>query len=55
MEKGFFRQDTDTKAIASGFVALYDGLIANEFLGICMNDSINSWRSTVRSIISGIS
>ena len=55
MEKGFFRKDTDTKAIASGFVALYDGLIASEFLGISMNDSINSWRSTVRTIIAGIS
>ena len=55
MEKGFFRKDTDTKAIASGFVALYDGLIANEFLGISMNDSINSWRSTVRTIRAGIS
>jgi AcrR family transcriptional regulator len=55
MEKGFFRQDTDTKAIASGLVSLYDGLIANEFLGISMNDSIDSWRSTARSIIAGIS
>lgn len=55
MEKGFFRKDTDTKAIASGFVALYDGLIANEFLGISMNDSIDFWRSTVRAIIAGIS
>ncbi|WP_162477919.1 hypothetical protein [Nitrososphaera sp. AFS] len=55
MEKGFFRQDTDTKAIASGFVALYDGLIASEFLGISMHDSIDSWRSTVRAIIAGIS
>lgn len=55
MEKGFFRKDTDTKAIASGFVALYDGLIANEFLGISMNDSRDFWRSTVRAIIAGIS
>jgi AcrR family transcriptional regulator len=55
MEKGFFRKDTDTKAIASGFVALYDGLIASEFLGISMNDSIDSWRSTVRAIMAGIS
>jgi AcrR family transcriptional regulator len=55
MEKGFFRKDIETKDIASGFVALYDGLIASEFLGISMNDSINSWRSTVRAIIAGIS
>lgn len=55
MEKGFFRKDTDTKAIAPGFVALYDGLIASEFLGVSMNDNINSWRSIVRAIIAGIS
>jgi TetR/AcrR family transcriptional repressor of uid operon len=54
MEKGFFRKDTDTEAIASGFVALYDGLIAGEFLGISMNHSRKSWRKTVRSIIAGI-
>src|SRR5438477_422854 len=39
MEKGFFRKDTDTEAIASGFVALYDGLIASEFLGVSENHS----------------
>ena len=55
MEKGFFRKDTDTIAIASGFVALYDGLIASEFLGISASYSINSWRSTVRAIMAGIS
>jgi hypothetical protein len=54
MENGFFRKDTDTEAIASGFVALYDGLIAGEFLGISMNHSRKSWRKTVRSIIAGI-
>jgi AcrR family transcriptional regulator len=37
MEKGFFKKDTDTVAIASGFVALYDGLIASEFLGVSVN------------------
>jgi len=55
MEKGFFKKDTDTEAIASGFVALYDGLIANEFLGVSVNHSKRSWRKTVRAIIMGIS
>ncbi len=50
MEKGFFKKDTDTEAIASGFVALYDGLIANEFLGVSVNHSKRSWRKTVRAI-----
>jgi AcrR family transcriptional regulator len=55
MEKGFFKKDTDTEAIASGFVALYDGLIASEFLGVSVNQSKRSWRKTVRAIITGIS
>jgi TetR/AcrR family transcriptional regulator, repressor for uid operon len=55
MEKGFFKKDTDTEAIASGFVALYDGLIASEFLGVSVNHSKRSWRKTVRAIIIGIS
>jgi TetR/AcrR family transcriptional regulator, repressor for uid operon len=55
MEKGFFKKDTDTEAIASGFVALYDGLIASEFLGVSVNHSKRSWRKTVRAIITGIS
>ena len=55
MEKGFFKKDTDTEAIASGFVALYDGLIANEFLRVSVNHSKRSWRKTVRAIIMGIS
>ena len=54
MEKGFFKKDTDTEAIASGFVALYDGLIASEFLGVSVNHSKRSWRKTVRAIITGI-
>lgn len=55
IEKGFFKKDTDTEAIASGFVALYDGLIASEFLGVSVNHSKRSWRKTVRAIITGIS
>jgi len=55
MEKGFFKKDTDTVAIASGFVALYDGLIASEFLGVSVNHSKRSWRETVRAILTGIS
>ena len=54
MEKGFFKKDTDTEAIASGFVALYDGLIASEFLGISVEHSKKSWTKTVRAIIAGI-
>jgi hypothetical protein len=36
-------------------VALYDGLIASEFLGISPEQTKESWRETVRAIITGIS
>lgn len=51
----FFNKNTNTGAIASGFVALYDGLIASEFLGISPEQTKESWRETVRAIITGIS
>jgi AcrR family transcriptional regulator len=53
--RGFFRKDIDTGAIASGLVALYDGLVTTEFLGVSSEHNIKSWRETVRAIISGIS
>jgi AcrR family transcriptional regulator len=52
---GLFRRDIDTEAIASGLVALYDGLVTSEFLGVTSEHNIKSWRETVRAIISGIS
>jgi TetR/AcrR family transcriptional regulator, repressor for uid operon len=55
VEKGFFRKDIDTEAIASGLVALYNGLAVSKFLGISGNLNKKSWLGTVKAIISGIS
>ena len=55
VEKGFFRKDIDTEAIASGLVALYNGLAVSKFLGISGNLNKKSWVGTVKAIISGIS
>jgi AcrR family transcriptional regulator len=55
VEKGFFRKDIDTEAIASGLVALYNGLAVSKFLGISGSLNKKSWLGTVKAIISGIS
>jgi TetR/AcrR family transcriptional regulator, repressor for uid operon len=55
VQKGFFRKDVDTDAIASGLIALYDGLAVSKSLGI--NQTLNKkvWIGTVKAIITGLS
>ena len=55
VQKGFFRKDVDTDAIASGLVALYNGLAVSKFLGINQNLNKKAWIGTVKAIITGIS
>jgi TetR/AcrR family transcriptional regulator, repressor for uid operon len=55
VEKGFFRKNIDTEAIASGLVALYNGLAVSKFLGISGNLNKKAWVGTVKAIITGIS
>jgi len=55
VQKGFFRKDLDTEAIASGLVALYIGLAVSKFLGISRNWNKKAWVGTVKAIITGIS
>ena len=55
VQKGFFRKNIDSEAIASGLVALYNGLAVSKFLGISGNWNKRAWVGTVKAIISGIS
>jgi hypothetical protein len=55
VQQGFFRKDIDTEGIASGLVAIYNGLAVSKFLGVSENLIKKAWAETVRSIISGIS
>jgi len=55
VQKGFFRNDVDTDAIASGLVALHNGLAVSRFLGINQNLNKKAWIGTVKAIITGIS
>jgi TetR/AcrR family transcriptional regulator, repressor for uid operon len=53
-EKGFFRKNIDVIAIASGLVALYDGLTISKLLGINENHNKKAWTETIRAIFTGI-
>ena len=54
IEKGFFRKDMDVNAIASGLVALYDGLTISKLLGISEYYNKKAWAQTIRAIFTGI-
>ena len=55
IRKGFAREDVDKDAIASGLIALYEGLVVNKVTGA--NDSSNrkAWTDTIRAIFAGLS
>lgn len=55
IENGFFRKDIDTRAVATGLVALYDGLTINNLLGTNEPYNKKAWTETVKAIISGLS
>jgi TetR/AcrR family transcriptional repressor of uid operon len=55
IEKGFFKKDMDVNAIASGLVALYDGLTISKLLGISEDYNKKTWAQTIRAIFTGIS
>jgi hypothetical protein len=54
VEKGLFKKGVDTEAIASGLVALYNGLAVSKFLGIGENFNKRTWAGTVDAIIASI-
>jgi hypothetical protein len=52
IERGFFRKDIDIDAIASGLVALYNGLATNKLLlQRSDSESQKAWIETIRAII----
>jgi hypothetical protein len=55
MQRGLLKKDTNTKAIASGLISLYNGLSLSKMLGI--SDTLNkqTWLDTVRAIFNGVS
>ena len=54
VDKGLIRKDVDTHALASAFVALYDGLTASKMLGVGESANKKAWVAMVRAAIAGI-
>lgn len=55
MQRGLIKKDTNTKAIASGLVSLYNGLSLSRVLGISETLNKQTWLDTVKAIFSAIS
>ena len=55
MQRGLIKKGTNTKAIASGLVSLYNGLSLSRVLGISESLNKKTWLDTVRAIFSAIS
>lgn len=55
MQRGLIKKGTNTKAIASGLVSLYNGLSLSRVLGISESLNKQTWLDTVRAIFSAIS
>lgn len=54
MQRGLLKKDTNTKAIASGLVSLYNGLSMSRVLGLSETLNKQIWLDTVRAIFNGI-
>jgi len=54
MQRGLLKKDTNTKAIASGLVSLYNGLSLSRVLGLSEPLNKQIWLDTVRAIFKGI-
>lgn len=54
MNKGLIRKDVDAHALASAFVALYDGLTASKMLGVGEASNKRAWMAMVRAVLDGI-
>ena len=54
MQRGLLKKDTNTKAIASGLVSLYNGLSLSRVLGLSETLNKQIWLDTVRAIFNGL-
>ena len=54
IKKGSFRSQVDINAIASGLVALYDGLTIGKIIGISETHNKKAWNETINAVLSSL-
>ena len=54
IRKGFARKDVDKDAIASGLIAIYEGLVVNKVTGANDTSNRKAWTDTIRAIFAGL-
>jgi len=52
-EGGFFQEKVDLAALASGMIALYDGLYLSKVVGINHQENKDAWIKTMMAIFLG--
>ena len=52
-ERGFFQDNVDLKSLASGMIALYDGLYISQIVGINHDENRDSWVKTMLALFYG--
>ena len=52
-EGGFFQENIDLASLASGMIALYDGLYLSKIVGISHQENKDTWVKTMKAIFFG--
>ena len=55
IKSGIIRKDIDVDALATGLVALYDGLTLSRLIGVSDVQNKKAWIETIRVVIDGLS
>ena len=54
VRRGLFRSEVDLDAIATGLVAIYDGLTVSKIMGVSETYNKKAWNETMKAIISSM-
>ena len=54
IRRGFIRTEADIDAIATGLVALYDGLTISKIMGVGETYNRKAWNETIKAILSSM-
>ena len=54
IEAGFIRKEADVSSLASGYIALYDGVTLSNILGMTDAEGRKAWLAMVKATLTGI-